>query len=233
MAPERTRVAYSGLDVERFANPGPGARERVRAELSLDSDQPLLVVPGRLSRDPEKGQITAIRAFAGLVADLPTARMCLVGDGPAREECEGLVRSLGLSARVRLLGQRADLPAVLAAADVVLVPSDCNDAFPYTALEAMCARRPVVASRDGGLIEILDGGRRGILVEPRDSVGFARASKRLLEEPALAKHLVEQAFAFARELTFQRHIEELTTLYSELAPALRASPRRDTMRSSL
>ena len=146
----------------------------------------------------------------------PDALMWIAGDGPAREDCERLARELGIEDRVRFLGQRRDLPELLAASDLVMIPSFCNDAFPYTAVEAMCAGRPVVASRDGGLDEMLAGGTRGLLVSPRDAEGFAEASLRLIHDPLFATGLAKEGSAFASELTVERHVGALTRIYEEL-----------------
>jgi len=216
MDPTRCRAIYHGVDVGRFIRPPEEGRERVRRELLLDDSRPVLVVPGRLSIDPDKGQRTAIRAVASLRARIPGVVLLLAGEGPARAACEALIAELGVEAEVRLLGQRQDLPSVLAAADLVMVPSDCRDAFPFTAVEGMCAGKPIVASRDGGLEEMLDGGRRGVLVPAGDHEAFAGACEDLLRRPDLARRLADEGAAFARTLTIPKHIGELADLYAEV-----------------
>jgi glycosyltransferase involved in cell wall biosynthesis len=216
MEPDRARALYSGSNVNRFRAKGDEVRGAVRAAQGIADAEPVILVPGRITDDPDKGQRVALRAFAHLREVRPDALMWIAGDGPAREDCERLARELGIEDRVRFLGQRRDLPELLAASDLVMIPSFCNDAFPYTAVEAMCAGRPVVASRDGGLDEMLAGGTRGLLVSPRDAEGFAEASLRLIHDPLFATGLAKEGSAFASELTVERHVGALTRIYEEL-----------------
>jgi glycosyltransferase involved in cell wall biosynthesis len=219
MSPERTRTVRNGLDTDRFANPDPHARARIRGECNLTPEQPVIALCGRLSTRPDKGQLTAIRAMSGILRERPDAVLLLVGEGPARGDCERLISGLELRHAVQLMGHRSDIPDVLSAADVVMVPSACNETFSFAALEAMCARRPVVASRDGALVEALADGERGLLVERHDVQGFARAVLELLTEKRLSARLTEAAYAHASRLTLHRHTEQLMALYAEVMAA--------------
>jgi glycosyltransferase involved in cell wall biosynthesis len=219
MSPERTRTVRNGLDTDRFANPDPHARARIRGECNLTPEQPVIALCGRLSTRPDKGQLTAIRAMSGILTERPDAVLLLVGEGPARGDCERLISGLELRHAVQLMGHRSDIPDVLSAADVVMVPSACNETFSFAALEAMCARRPVVASRDGALVEALADGERGLLVERHDVQGFARAVLELLTEKRLSARLTEAAYAHASRLTLHRHTEQLMALYAEVMAA--------------
>lgn len=226
MSPERTRTVRNGLNIGRFANPDPHARVRIRRECNLTQGQPVIALCGRLSIRPDKGQLTAIRAMAEILRERHDAVLLLVGEGPARGACERLISELGLRRAVQLLGHRGDVPDVLSAADVVMVPSACNETFSFAALEAMCARRPVVASRDGALVEALGDGERGLLVERQDVQGFARAVLELLGDERLSARLTEAGYAYARHLTLHRHTEQLMALYAEVIAATQAAHAR-------
>jgi glycosyltransferase involved in cell wall biosynthesis len=214
MSPERSCTIRNGLDVARFADPDPEARARIRRARNLTEAQPVIALCGRISTQPDKGQQTAIRAMREIVRKRHDAVLLLIGEGPARNECEALVAELGLTHAVQLLGHRNDIPDVLSAADIVMVPSACNETFSFAALEAMCARRPVVASRDGALTEALGDGERGILVDRHDAHGFARAVLELINDRRLSAQLGEAGYAYARNLTLSRHTQELTALYA-------------------
>lgn len=221
MPPERARVAYNGLKVDDFAHPAPGARTKIRDELCLQESQTLITLCGRIMDRPEsdKGQRTAIRAIGRLKRSHPKALLILVGDGPGRGECEALVDELGLGDSVRFLGQRDDVPDILAATDIFLMPSSCPEAFGYSALEAMCAGCPVVASRIGGLPEMLAEGERGVLVPPHDAAAFAAAISSLVLQPERAATLAAAGQAFALTLTADKHVRQISDVYEEIVAA--------------
>src|SRR5690606_11331326 len=121
---------------------------------------------------PEKGHEALIRAMPDVLQRVPRTVILVVGDGPLRTACEKRAAAMGLAHAVRFAGHRSDMPEVLAAVDVVAVPSS-SEGFPYAALEAMAARRPVVAFDVGGLPEIICSGRDGLLVRAGDVGGLA------------------------------------------------------------
>jgi len=134
----------------------------------------------------------------------PHLVMELVGDGPRRAELERLVASRGLASRVRFLGHREDVPALLAASDLFVLPSR-SEAFPNGAMEAMAAGLPVIASAVGGLLDLIDQGRTGVLVSPDDPVALAgaidmlaAASERAAALGAAARREIETRYSFDR-----------------------------------
>jgi glycosyltransferase involved in cell wall biosynthesis len=143
----------------------------------------------------------------------PDAVLLLVGDGPDRARCEALVEQLGLVRAVRFAGHRHDIADILAALDVAVVPSVCEEGFPFVALEASAAGRPVVAFESGGLPEAVLNGQTGIVVPKGDLAGLSGAIAKLLQDPALARHLGEGGRQNAMRFSMSEHVSELINLY--------------------
>ena len=143
-----------------------------------------------------------------------------MGEGPDQQRLERLASELGLSQRVRFLGLREDVPALLASAHCALLASD-YEGCPLVVLEAMAAGVPVVATAVGGVPELIDDGRTGILVEANSGGALAAGIARMLSAPETARELGDLARRRARELfSSERMVHDLLTLYDEIAPAL-------------
>ena len=181
------RIPY-GADVGRF-DQSPEASERTRALLGVGPEDVLVAGIGRLV--PVKGFAYLIEAYARAAVSLPGLRLVVVGDGDGRDDLSVLTRRLRLEDRILFTGMAApdEIPSYLAAADIVVVPSVHHegyvDGLPNVALEAMAAGKPLVASRVGGLPEIVRPGETGLLVAERDSEALARAIETLARDPGL------------------------------------------------
>jgi len=180
--PRSTVVIPNAVDVE--AAPRAGG----------DGDPPRIVTVGRLAAP--KDALTLVRALALL--DQIRFSALLVGDGPDRAGVEAEVRSLDLEDRVELAGSRADVPTLLAAADVFVLSSRSEGA-PISILEAMAAGLPVVACDVGGVGELVADGETGLLVPPAEPARLAEALRRLLADPELRRRLGAAGRARARE----------------------------------
>jgi glycosyltransferase involved in cell wall biosynthesis len=181
--PDRIRVVPSGIDVAAIAAAAE-AGGALRRAWDVGADEILVLAPGGL--EPRKGHDVLLRAVAGLVAAGLPLRVVIAGEGGERARLEDDARALG--GRVRLLGFRDDLPACLAAADVVAMPSR-HEGLGVAALEAMAAGRPVVASRVGGLAEVVADAETGLLVPPGDAVALGEALARLVRDAGLRARL--------------------------------------------
>ncbi len=175
--PKKIQTIHNGVDVDRF---GHADRSEARARLQLGSDALAIGTVGRL--DPVKDYATLVQAFARIAPTHPTAALLLVGDGPCREELAGLVSRLQLSGRVHLLGERHDVPGILAALDVFVL-SSIAEGIANTILEAMATGLPVIATRVGGNPELVDDGVTGQLVPSRSATDLAAAIARYLDDP--------------------------------------------------
>jgi len=161
---------------------------------------------------PEKCHETLVAAAATLVQRHPNLRFLIVGDGPERRALEALVNARGLSAHVQFLGHREDVPALLAEADAFVLPSR-SEAFPNAIVEAMSAGLPVVATGVGGVPELVEDGRTGVLVRVGDPAHLAAALAGLIEHPEHAARLGREA----RRVVLQRYsFERMVSSFEEL-----------------
>lgn len=169
--PERTLVVRNGVDLERFA---PRSRSAARAALGLPVEGDVLLYVGRLL--PVKGPDVLIEALPAIAAARPTVHLSLVGDGPLEASLRRRAEALGVAARCRFAGQRAQAEVArwLNAASLLVVPSRA-EGVPNVVLEALASGTPVVASRVGGVAEVLEEGAAGLLVPPEDPAALARA----------------------------------------------------------
>jgi glycosyltransferase involved in cell wall biosynthesis len=184
LAPRRVSV---------LPNPAPEVpalppREALRAELGLDPDAAVLVFAGRLGRQKSLG--TLLEA----IAQVPDVELVVAGDGPERAALEQQAMSLALDERVRFVGSvpRDIVLRLFGAADASVLPSAWEN-FPHTVVEALALGCPVVATRVGGVPEIVNDGENGLLVPPRDAAALAGAIERLFADPALRAMLAGAA----------------------------------------
>ena len=179
---------YNGVDLERFDEATGG--EAIRAEFGIPANAPLAVVVGRL--EPEKGHPTLIEAWPVVHHHFTSAHLLVVGEGSERDRLEGLaaahLRAEICCASVHFLGRREDVPQILAAADVVVMPS-YREAQGLAIVEALAANRPVIASNVGGIPEMIHSGENGILVPSQDPSALASAIALLFRDRALASRL--------------------------------------------
>ncbi len=181
-APHHVATIYNGVDVTAFSRSDPEADARIRDTFDIPADAPLLGAIGRLH--PQKDFGTLLAAVAQLRRQVPDAHLLLVGDGELREELVNHARSLGLGDCVTFAGHRTHIPEILAAIDVFTLTS-LWEGLPNVILEAMAAGLPVVATRVGGVPEVVVAGETGLLVPPRDPDALSRAIVTLLRDPAL------------------------------------------------
>ncbi len=196
LADKPTALIWSIPDTERFSAPHPGARERIRTELSAPLEAPVVLCAGRLR--PEKGQDVLLRAVPLLLERVPEVRVWLAGEGSHRGDYEKLARDLGVEDTVSFLGFRSDVPDLLAAADGVAVPSR-SEGLGTAALEALAAGRPVVASDVGGLPDSVVPDQTGELVPPENPAALADALAHLLRDPERRSSLAKNGRALIRE----------------------------------
>jgi glycosyltransferase involved in cell wall biosynthesis len=176
----------------------PPARAAARSRLDLPPFYPLLGCVGRL--EPQKGHTYLLQAMPSILAARPTAGLVIAGDGPLRDDLEAEARRLGIAERVLFAGFHHDVPALLAALDLFVLPS-LWEGLSKALLEAMAVACPIVASRAVGVTEVLRDGEEGILVPMRDVAALAGAVVRAVDDPGLAGRLGRAA----RRRAIERH----------------------------
>jgi L-malate glycosyltransferase len=174
-------VVLNGIDFDRVRLSAPEAPARLRAEFGA-AERPLLLIVARLH--PEKGYEHLFAALPEIAAQTGRPPLLLVaGTGVLEDSYRRLARDLGVEDRVRFLGFRRDVPDLMAAADLLVLPS-VAEAFGLVLAEALFLGVPIVATRVGGIPEIVDDGQDGVLVPPADSAALAEAIAALLRDPA-------------------------------------------------
>jgi L-malate glycosyltransferase len=217
---EQIVVIPNGVDVAAFTPHDGRARGRVICTVA--------------NLRPEKGHDVLLRAAAHVLQWVPDARFRIVGDGPLRGALEDLAISLGIVRAVDFLGHREDVARLLVESDVCAFPSR-TEAFPNGVIEAMAAGLPVVASGVGGILELIEDGRNGLLVSPDDEHALAAAILRLLSDGDTAACLGRAARATIEErCSFDRMVSTFEQLYaSELASSRFGAARtREVMRQT-
>jgi glycosyltransferase involved in cell wall biosynthesis len=195
------------------ALPTPSGRD-VRAELGVGAGDPLVISVGFLRRP--KAMDVLIEAAAGIAPRFPGLKVLIVGEGADRLVYEALIERLGAGDTVRLLGLRSDVPDLLAASDLAVLSTD-SEGSPLSVMEYMDAGLPVVATRVGGIPDLIDDGIEGLLVERQDPAGLGEAIARLLGEPDEARRMGERARERRRrEFDIDVMVENLENLYLEL-----------------
>jgi len=175
--PERISVIQIGPEP---TPPAPVVAARLRQELVGAAAGPVVGYIGRLA--PEKGVGDLLAALPDVFRAAPAAHALIVGDGVERAALQHEARRLGVAERVHFVGARADGPLVIEAMDVVVAPS-LTENFSLSVAEAMAAGRPVVATRVGGLVELVEENVTGLFAPPADPAALARRIVELLQDP--------------------------------------------------
>jgi glycogen(starch) synthase len=202
---DHSSIIYNGLEVPSLS-PEP-----------LPFDPPRLLCLGRLAS--EKGMDLALTVFAAVVDRFPQARLIVAGDGPLRSELQHQAIVYGIDHAVDFIGWVAPdkVPALINAATMVLMPSR-QDSLPLVALEAALMARPIVATRVGGLPEVVAHEESGLVVESENIRALADAVAFLLSHPEIARHMGHAARRRVQDVfSWKRHINAYDALYQRLA----------------
>lgn len=216
--PCRTAYVHGvGVD-EAIYHPSKEKRESARTALGIPADRFMLLTVGRLDRN--KNQETAIRAAADLIHEGGSLFLLIVGEGARRKKLETLAAKLGIRESVRFLGYRADIPALLCAADAYIHLSHA-EGLPRAVLEAMASELPVIASDARGNRELVDQ-NGGFLCPVTDHIAVSRAIRVLAENPALREKLGAYNRTKIFPYTLENTLREMSACYrSVLNPPTR------------
>ncbi|MGB9931517.1 glycosyltransferase family 4 protein [Haloarcula amylolytica] len=202
----------SGIDLEPFREASPAA--------DLPGERPRVAMIGRLADG--KGFDVLLDAVADIRQE---ASICIVGDGPLSDKLKNEIETRGLADRVSLTGYREDVPRVLAASDVLVLPS-FREGTPRVITEAMAAGLPVVATDIAGIPEQVEHGESGYLIPPGDAAALADRLNELLADPRLRERFGQRGSERASQLSVKAMVDTTTDLYESLL----SESRRDTGR---
>lgn len=202
--PGSIRCIPRSVDLEKFNIP---------QEARAGKSKHVVAIVGRIT--PLKGHPFFIQAMAAVIRRMPYTKVWIAGDAPAgkesyKQELEVLVKRLGLKDSVEFLGNRRDIPRILSQVDVLVFSSVVPESFGRAILEAQAAGVPVVATRVGGVIDIIDDGKTGLLVPAKDPEAIAREVLRLLNDKELSARLVEAAYKKLKEKFTIEHMASQT-----------------------
>jgi glycosyltransferase involved in cell wall biosynthesis len=216
IAPERVVAIPNGVALPPALD---GVRERLRAELGIPADETAVLMLTRLY--PQKRIDRAIDAFAALEGRLRDAsQMFIAGDGPLRDTLIAQAVQRSVASRVRFLGFRSDVHALLAAADVALLTSE-HEALPLALIEAMLSRVPIVSTPWDGASALLGEGRRGRIARSPAPAAIADALRDVIDDRDAASARADDAYSYARhEFAVETQVRRYVELYREM---LRAS----------
>ena len=185
----------NGIAVDDYS-PDPERRERYRRELGYSPEELLFICLARFY--PQKNHKTLLEAFAAGPGRLPNARLLLAGDGDLREAAEAQARSLGMGDKVRFLGRRGDVAALLGASDAFVLAS-LWEGNPLAVMEAMASGLPVVVTSVGGVPELVEHELSGILVPPGDAPALSAGMMRVAADQLLRRSYGARAAKRAKE----------------------------------
>lgn len=208
----RITVIQNGIQIPDI---DPIAGRRIREELGIGKDSPVIGAVGRLS--PQKDYPTLLRAFKEVKKSCPEAILLIAGDGDLRDNLEKLTHELNISERVKFLGYRSNILEVMAGFDIYAL-SSLWEGLPLAVLEAMMLAKPVVSTAVPGTAEALVEGETGFLVPLKDTEALAARIIGLIKNPGQARKMGEAARTRAVEMfSLERVVLEHEALYQKLS----------------
>ncbi len=207
------RVIYNGLP--------PPSTDTLEPQVQKKSDErDIILFLGRLSK--EKGVDLGIRALHSLQKKYPNAQLWIAGNGPEKEALEALVQELKLADRVEFLGPIPpnQIYQYIAQARFLILPSRTDEGIPLIVLEAAHLSKPVIASNRGGIPEVIQHEKTGILIDSEDWLALAKRMESLLAQPNLCTQLGQKAHMFIQEkFNFSTMVDHYEDIYHQLCPS--------------
>ncbi len=209
--PQKTITMYNGIDLSRFHQP---PANNIREEFNIAPDAPLLLTVAVLRE--QKGIQYMIEAMQKIITTALAAKYLIVGDGSYADQLHQAVQQHGLTDHVIFTGARQDIPQILAASDIFILPT-LLDALPTVLIEAMAASTPIVASSVGGVPELVENGRNGLLIPPAEPDALAQSCLQLLQNPEEARAMGRAGKKIAaQKFDIHKQVKKLGDVYLEL-----------------
>ncbi len=212
---EKVVKIYNGIEINHYdPDKLKSQRLQIRNEFILNDDVILIGAIGRLVW--QKGFTYFLRCIPDIIKHIAQTRFVIVGDGEMREYLQNVSKKLGIENYLFFTGQRSDIMDILAATDIIVIPS-LQEGFPMITLEAMAMKKPIIATRINGITEQISDSVEGILVDPRNASALTIAIKRLVENPELAASLGEAARKrVIKDFSVEKMISETKSVYESL-----------------
>ncbi|MEW6008707.1 MAG: lipopolysaccharide heptosyltransferase II [Candidatus Omnitrophota bacterium] len=208
VAPERICLIERGVNLERFVFKPISDRSKTE-----------FIIANIARLTPIKGHEYFLKAIAKLIRTLPHIQVWIIGDSPNEsylQQLEILSRRLGLSHCVKFMGQRQDIPQILMKVNLLVLTTVTQEAFGRVIIEAQASGAPVIATKVGGVVEIIEDGLTGILVAPKDPQALADAIIRVLKNPKLAQMLADNAYKKIKDFyTLEKMVDKNLEVYKQ------------------
>jgi glycosyltransferase involved in cell wall biosynthesis len=211
-SPEKLLKIHSGVDVKKFIQSNGNIMEK-RRSLGLDQSGNVVGFVGWLL--PIKGPEYLLKAMEYIWQEHPEASLVFVGKGDLDVDLRAQALQVSANGRVKFLGWREDIHEIMPIFDMLVLPS-LNEGMGRVLVEAMAAGKPVVASRVGGIPDLVRHGETGYLVPPADEKALADGVKKILNDPERARLMGQRGKEFCQQFSLEAMIEKLDDLYSDL-----------------
>ncbi len=209
---EKIRVIDNGISLERFEK--RVEPRKMKAQLGLEEKTRVIGTVGSLVI--EKGHLYLLEAARQILDVANDLKFLIIGDGPLRKALEEKSEELGIEKDVIFMGQRRDIPELLTAMDIFVLPS-IREGLPVALLEAMAAKRPVVATRVGAIPRVIENRDIGVLVEAKDTIGLRDAIMTLLNDPVRISLLARAGFdRVSMDFSSDEMCKHYLELYNEI-----------------
>jgi glycosyltransferase involved in cell wall biosynthesis len=203
----------NGVDVSYLSGIDADTRG-VKAELGIPQDHFLVIHVGNFT--PKKRHEDLLQGAKLVLGQRPKVSFMLVGTGPLEQAMKDRARELGIQSNIVFTGLRTDVPRLMAASDMFVLPSQF-EGLPISLLEAICVGKPVIASRVGGVAEVVEDNVDGLLIEPLRPDMLAEKILSLLSKPELGQGLVENGRRRVKEqFSIERMVHDMESLYDKV-----------------
>lgn len=211
IAPDRIKVIYNGINTERV-NPGLDEITRIQSTMKLAGNERVVGITANLN--PVKDHVTFLKGAMIVHREMPETRFAILGDGPLRDELEGMVKELSMESYVTFFGHQRDIASYIYCFDVACLCSHYSEGCSNAILEAMALGKPVVASNVGGNQELVEHGKTGFLVPAWDPQALADSVLTCLRQADLSRKMGQRSRDIVKErFSLARMVSDYEKLY--------------------
>ncbi|MEM2960528.1 MAG: glycosyltransferase, partial [Candidatus Bathyarchaeia archaeon] len=189
------------------------SRDSVRKELGLDKNEIAIGIVARL--DVQKGHIYLLEALKMVIKERPTIKLFLVGDGPLKRKLQKLCLRLGIKEKVVFLGTRRDVPRLLKAFDIFVLPS-LWEGMSGALMEAMAVGLPVIATAVDGNLELIEDGKNGVLAPPKDPISLKQKLMDLIYNPEKSRRLARNATKIIKNYSIKNMVSQYEATFKKV-----------------